>query len=41
MARNKLIDDILDLCDEQHFRYEKTMGGSGVKVFPKEQRRKQ
>lgn len=35
MSRNRLIDDILDLCDEQGFRHELLMAKSGVRVFPK------
>lgn len=36
MARNHLVEDILDLCDEQGFRYTKLSAGNGVKVFPRD-----
>ena len=35
MSRNHFIDDVLDLCDEQGFKHERLMAGTGIKVYPK------
>ncbi len=35
MSRNRFVDDILDLCDEQGFRHVLLAGKTGVRVFPK------
>ena len=33
--RNRMVDDILDLCDDQGIRHEMLAGRTGVRVFPK------